>query len=500
LGARLSVLDEILDDAQPSYLDSVKLILRRFGDNLGEAAFAGVEKEGFASHAARLIDQASIAPETKLLLIGDIFSLDWWCDLELGEEAGSSLAALARRIFFQEAQAISFEQTRADPSAMNAHVVFVGALRGLLHSPTRGAFDYVRALARDPANQKVEVFHADALTPELAAYARDRLGTVAGKVAFVSMDDDPDFLVKAMGEGARTFHFWCELPYAVHVSLAALVGPTIMFTCGDAAPIQFADVYWYCQEPGYIEGLWRRKGAPAQFADAYRRLDSAPFNSPVPLRPRSRADLGFRPEETVIVTAGHRLGVDMDQTFVDGMGALVLSDPNIRWVIVGRLQEFWISAFGAVLGDQFTHIPFDPDLASLFRVCDIFANPFRAGGGNTAIMAIDGGAVTMTRGDVGDVGAFVPAAHAARDADAYFEALRALVDDRPLRAAWLAEQQALLTLRLDQDNFARELKGLVRTAFKRFAARLPTPLETIFAQPTPKRLALKGSGRRARLR
>ncbi len=496
----MSVLDEIQADAQPGYAPSVAVILERLRQALGEAAFAGVAKSDFGLHAVRLIEASTHPSGVKLQLVSDISSLNWWCGLQPGDAFSAALAALARRTYYQEAQAIPDQLHSVDPAALRSHAVFVGRLLDLRHSPTRGAFDYLRALACDPDNQCVDVFHAGILSPELEAYAQARLGKAFGKVSFVSIEADLNFLAKAVGRGPRTFHFWCEEPFFIHISLAALVGPTVMFTCGDAAPVQFADVYWYCQEPAYIEGLWRRLGAPPAFASAYRKLDSAPFPSPAPVRRRGRSDFGFRPEETVIVTVGNRLGVDMDQAFVDGMGALVLSDPAIRWVLVGWMQPFWIEAFESVLGAQFTHIPYDDDLMGLLEVCDIFANPFRAGGGTTAIMAIDAGAVVMSRGDLGDVGAFTPSHHLTMDVEAYFASLGALVRDKAFRAARLAEQQALLARRLDQDNFARELKELVGLAFTRFAARLPTPLETIFAQPQARQPALNAGALSARAR
>lgn len=496
----MSVLDEIQADAQPGYGPSVAVILDRLRLALGDAAFAGMTKANFGLRTVQLIEASPQPSGVKLQLVSDISSLNWWCGLQSGDSFTAALSALARRTYYQEAQAIPDQMNTVDPAALRCHAVFVGRLLDLRHSPTRGAFDYLAALACDPDNQCVDVFHAGTLSPELQAYAQARLGRSFGKLSFVSIEADLNFLAKAVGRGPRTFHFWCEEPFFIHISLAALVGPTLMFTCGDAAPVQFADVYWYCQEPAYIERLWRRSGAPPAFAEAYRKLESAPFPCPAPQRRRGRGDFGFRAEETVIVTVGNRLGVDMDQAFVDGMGALVLSDPDIRWVVVGWMQAFWIEAFQSVLGSQFTHIPYDDDLIGLLAVCDIFANPFREGGGTTAIMAIEAGGVVMSRGDLGDVGAFAPPHHLTYDVEAYFAALRVLVNDRARRAAWQAEQKALLDRRLDQDNFARELKELVGLAFIRFAARIPTPLETIFAQPQARQPALSVGGLRARSR
>ena len=494
----MSVLAEVLNSTQPGYEAAVALSLQRMRNAFGEISFAECQLADFPDRATALLVATPLAPEVRLDLIADLSSLAWWCDFDLSDVAIGKLAAAARLTFYQQAIGLPPFRVTPDPLAMTSHAVFVGQLLHELHSPTRGAFDYVCALASDPTNRHVEVFHTGPLKPELRAYANQRLGDGASKTTFTEFD--PSNLTTAIEGGARTYHFWCEATYSAHISLLALFGPSLMFTCGDAAPVQFADVYWYCQEPAYIENLWARKGAPESFSRNYHALQSAPFNKPEPLSRRTRADLGFGEDETIIVSVGNRLGVDMTESFVDGMGAILIADRNLRWVIVGALQDFWIDAFRQVLGDQFTHIPFDKDLPSLLAVCDIFANPFRAGGGNTAILAIDAGAAVMTRGDVGDVGAFVAPKHLAMSADEYFAQLTVLTKTPAMRGVWLKEQQALLATRLDQSLFATELKALVGLAFDRFRQRTPTALELIFDQPMRKPQALKASGRRVRLR
>ncbi|WP_293900321.1 hypothetical protein [Phenylobacterium sp.] len=495
----MSVLEEVLADAQPGYEDSVATILARFDAHL-DGVYDGAEADEFVARTIVGLERPDLDAGVRLQLISDLSALAWWCGIDLGPQGAGALSALARRTYYEAAQAVRVRIDRADPAAKTAHAVFVGPLVNRLHSPTRGAFDYVRALARDPANRRVDVYYSGELTDDLRIYGGERLGADAGKARFISMTANPDFLADVVGDGFCTFHVWCEQAYAIHISLMSLLGPTVMFTCGDAAPAQFADVYWYCHEADYIRALWAGQGAPESFGKRYRQTESAAFNRVAPLRTRTRAELGWGAGEVVIVTAGNRLGIDMDQVFVDGLAGFVMRHERVRWVVVGRLQDFFIGAFEQVLGERFTHVAFDPDLASLLALTDIFANPFRAGGGNTAVMAIDAGAVVLTRGDLGDVGAFVPPAHRAGDADAYFAMLEALVADPALRAAQAAEQRAVLARRLDQDLFAEELKALSALAYERFAKRTPVSLEQVFAQAPTRRQTLKGSGRRARLR
>lgn len=497
-GSRMNALIDIRENTQPGYEASVELIARRFAHVLGEASFEGVDKDGFVARAIERLAAPDVDSDGRLQLISDLGKVAWWCGLSLDKDDLATLSAIARRTHFEAARQIKFRIDRPDPIARTAHLVFAGTFNSLFHSPTRGAFDYVRALASDPENRFIEVYHAGAMSPAVRAFAEERLGVDFRRVRFVCTDDNPDFLGDVLSRGLCTYHFWCEEPYGIHVSLMSLLGPTVMFTCGDAAPVLHADVYWYCHEPAYIERLWAGQAAPASFAANYRQIQACPFPQDPPLTRRRRAELGLREDEVVLVTVGNRLGVDMDQPFVDGTAQLVAANPNVRWLMVGGLQEFWIDAFGQVLGDQFRHIPYEKDLAGLLSLTDIFVNPFRPGGGTSAITAVSAGAQVMTRADVGDVGAFVPAHHRAPDAESYFTTLQALVADPTLRAARLAEQQALMARRLDQHLFARELKALTATAYDRFARRLPVSLEQIFVQASPKRLALKRSGRPAR--
>jgi len=496
----MSVFDDLLEDAQPGYGPQVKQVLERLMTMLGEPAFEGVDKAGFVARAAELAQSGPLSAQHKAQVVSDLSTIGWWCGLEIADEDHGRLARLARAVYFEQTRtAIDYRRDQTDPAARRAHAVLAGPLvDNAFHSPTRGTFDYVRALAADGENQIIEVWHGGVLSPGLLAYARQSLGPLLERVRFIGVDEDPNYLAAMIGHGARTYHVWCDNPLNINISLLALFGPTLMFTCGDAAPIQFADVYWYAHDPAYIAGLWGRRGAPDAFIANYLQLESAPFPQAGASRARTRAEHGFGADEVVIVTVGNRLGVDMDQAFVDGVAGLVLANPNCRWVIVGALQDFWLGAFTQVLGDQFNHIAFDPDLAGLLALADIFANPFRAGGGNTVITAIDSGAAVLTR-DFGDAAAWVPAGLQAADVAGYFSRLQELVEDRALRDAWLAEQRALLARRLDQAAFAEQLKDAVGIAYSRFEARTPGKLAAIFGQAERKLAALRSDpGRPAR--
>jgi hypothetical protein len=487
----LNVLTEVLERTQPGYEAAVGQALIRLLDALGEPAFEGVSFDHFLEEVGRLIGKGAAPAPLRLQLLSDLASLTWWCELECSDVVVGQLAGLARHALYEQSRPFNFRKPTPTAEALTTHAVLVGELVNILHSPTRGAFEYVRALAVDPDVRSIEVVHTGFLKPDLRSFATERLkGGGAEKVTFIEAGGD---LLARLTDRPRTYHFWCESAYNPLISLLALSGPTVMFTCGDAAPIQYADVYWYCHEPSHIDDLWARKATPATFVANYEAARSAPFNRLSAQRARNRSDLGLREGECVLVTAGNRISVELDQAFVDGLGAILAANAGVRWVVVGDLPDFWIAAFRQVLGDQFTYIAFDEDLAGLFGLCDLFVNPFRVGGGNTAIMAIDAGAPVLTVGDLGDVRAFVPAGHRAAGPEAYFERLQELIQDPALRTEWLQAQRELLAARLDQAGFAAELKRFTSTAFGRFEGRSPSSLEQIYAQVEAKQARLTGS-------
>ena len=496
----MSVLDEVMALAIPGYQASVRTILQRLQMAIGDAAFQGITCEQFTRATIALIDRPKVEPSLRLLLLSGLSSLGWWCDIPYGDAEIAAMSQTSRRALFAVVKDVKFGAPKASPTARFNHAVFVGRLVGLMHSPTRGSFDYVRALVADRANTRIDVFHTGPLTPEMRAYKDAMLGADASRVRYVCMDTQADWMTQAAVHGPYTYHYWCEDAFAVHIGLLAALGPTVMFTCADLAPVQYADVYWYGQEADYMAGLWARQGAPQGYARNYRTLESTPLNLPGAGRTRTRGELGLPADELIIVSAGNRLGTDLDQPFLDGLAARLRANPQTCWLTVGGLDAPWIAALSSTLGRQFRHIPFDDDLPSLFAQCDIFANPFRAGGGHSSVIAIEAGCIVLTRGDKGDVGALVPIPHRADGEGAYLQSLQTLIDNPDQRQTWKQEQQAYLIHCGDQANFARELAQVNDLAVRRFAGRIALPLEALFDQPISKLKQLKRAGRPGRLR
>jgi hypothetical protein len=146
--------------------------------------------------------------------------------------------------------------------------------------------------------------------------------------------------------------------------------------------------------------------------------------------------------------------------------------------VVGALPEHLIYAFEQGFGYQFRHIPFDAALSELMTIVDVFANPFRPGGGNSANNALSAGTVLLTL-DQGDVASLVPPEHRAVDQFDYFERLIRLVEDPSQMAAWRELQQSQHAGLVDQTAFLESLRSMTGLAYERFLARRSTPLTSV---------------------
>jgi len=148
----------------------------------------------------------------------------------------------------------------------------------------------------------------------------------------------------------------------------------------------------------------------------------------------------------------------------------------------GGLPDYLSSACRQVLGSRFLHIPYATPLDRLLTTVDVFANPFRAGGGNSANLALGAGAAVLSL-RAGDVSALIPDSFVASDPEEYFRYLDFLIESPAFLAAVKAEQFRHNSRMRDQDAFLANLQQMVCLAGERYAARQGGARlsETVFA-------------------
>jgi len=478
----MALYDFLEEGAQTRYLPSIKIIADRWDIMLGEDALDGVDDYNFVETVIGLLESGKYSADVILQVISDLGSIAWWRGPHLGDAHAGRVSALARRMHLNGADALTLPPRDIPLSAaQRAHIVFGGDLMGPFHSPSRGAIDYVAALAMDPLNERIELHHgSETIAPNMQAYIDERLGHIPPErgVKLVSTVENPNYLVDAIRKGPCTYHFWCEPVMAPHITIASRLGPTVMFTCGDEPPPQYADVFWYFHEPAHMAPVWKRRGAPASFIKNYVQSFSGPFYDEGPPAPRTRAEVSLPQDAFIIATVGNRLAVDLDEAFVTGIEFILRDRPNCIWLVVGTLPDHLLDACETILGDQFRYIAQDLELARLMTTVDVFANPFRHGGGNSAMIALSAGAVLLTTND-GDVASMAPPEHRATSTEDYFARLATLIDVPGTLEAWREPQQARHRLIGDQTHFLSSLKAMVDLAHQRFEARQGRTLTSV---------------------
>jgi hypothetical protein len=477
----MTLADFLLAETQPNYVAQVTSIANRWETSLPASFAHDLDNDNFVERLVDQMESGDFAEDEVLQFISDLWALTWWRGPKIDDESSRRIIQRAIAIFRNVFDRPNLPTpTVARSKARKEHSVFVGMLQDPLHSPSRGAIDYVAVLAMDPAVERIDIYYSGAITPRLQTYIDERIGSLIRRrgIRFFSVDIVEDLLSDVVGRGACTFHFWCEPALSPWIGLMNLFGPTVMFVCGDEAPVQYADVYWYFHQPDYVADRWARRGAPQSFIKNYVFSQSGPTLIEGAPTPRKRQTLGWNENNFIMATVGNRLGIDLDEAFVTGMEAILKDHPECVWLVVGALPEHLIYAFEQGFGFQFRHIPFEAQLSELMTVVDVFANPFRPGGGNSANNALTAGSILLTLAE-GDVASLVPPEHRAVDQEDYFERLLTLVENPQERTSWRALQQQQHAGLVDQSAFLESLRSLTNLAYERFLARRLIPLTRI---------------------
>ncbi len=477
----MHIFEYLVTTCQPNYKNSVLDIIIEFSNNLNLSAFDDIDLNFLPKKLIEQIKLANISSMIKVHLLSGLMNLDWWSDINLSDQNKSDISRLAREELFKVASQFTNLPSKSNQLKKEKHAVFIGQIVHLLHSPTRGALDYIRALSKYNKTKKIDVFYTGNITPDIKIYA-DEIIENNKNINYINITTDNDWLESAIQNGPYTYHFFCEPHLGVQIGIMAMFGPSIMLTTGNTAPIQYSDVYWFSQDGEYIESLWRRTGAPTQFINNYISLRSAPIFIPQPNKSRSRMELGFNESDIILSSVGNRLGTEITEEFIDGLCPIILKNKNIRWLAIGPLQDYWIETFISVLGEQFIHIPYDSDLPSLMANVDIFVNSFRAGGGMSAAIAIDAGAVVLGRGDFGDAMSITPHTHRQNSIGEYFDKLQDLIENSNLRQMWSKEQKEYLQFYADPNNFQNYLVNLIDIAHERYKYRQPIDIKWLYDQ------------------
>jgi hypothetical protein len=95
----------------------------------------------------------------------------------------------------------------------------------------------------------------------------------------------------------------------------------------------------------------------------------------------TREQFGFAENDFIVITVGHRLQYDLKEQLIDDFCENAAQNANLKWLIVGCETFPYIEhSFPELVGKQIKLWGYEQDLPALYRICDVYMNPFRTGG------------------------------------------------------------------------------------------------------------------------
>lgn len=120
------------------------------------------------------------------------------------------------------------------------------------------------------------------------------------------------------------------------------------------------------------------------------------------MKKMNRKKLGLPEEKFILAIVGNRLDAEIDERFMRMLAGIVL-DSDIAVAVIGEFRSYkkYVQEFPELLGKVF-FLGRTNDLQAWLENCDLFINPYRAGGGTSGIYALMKGVpvITAAFGDV----------------------------------------------------------------------------------------------------
>ncbi|MFZ5632087.1 MAG: glycosyltransferase family 4 protein [Bacillota bacterium] len=207
--------------------------------------------------------------------------------------------------------------------------------------------------------------------------------------------------------------------------------PILDMSQGALSNCSFGDIYISTHDENYLSQEYKKYNY-AKDRKVYKHTGGVQF--PEPYKDIKRSQYGIAAEDFVMVTVGTRLVADLTVEFMDMVCSFLKQKPNTKWIIVGEAEIPYLQKFLKELTtNQLIFIGFEEDLAALYRICDVFINPFRRHGGFSAAMAMNQSLPVVALRGLSDVIAFVGEQNSAATVEEYRDELSRLYQDKEYR-------------------------------------------------------------------
>lgn len=393
---------------------------------------------------------------------------------------------MARRLMLEAARLMPPELQPRLPEEIERVAVIAPYIGHRFHTPSKMATDQATILAG--AGLQVQIFSAQELLPPDAAQFRgdgrelalppldaqawasllpagvrmtvsDSRFSLPGRwrnllPALAAFDPDVILLVGLFSPLAAALH---------------AVRPVVGLSVNTVAPIAPLDAWLTADADARGSDLWATTfPSPQAVFHPYRVKRSSPTQAPSV----TRAELGLGEATVVWISAGFRLEHEIRNPWAKRMLRLMERHPQVVWLLVGGEGKLPKALVEAPPG-RVRVLATRGDLPAILRICDIYVNPPRMGGGISVAEAMAEGlpVTALTGSDGGDkLGELALA-----DLDAYDERLDALTANGQLRADMGAALRQRFDQRLDLAASGPALLAACRQAAELARERLTGP-------------------------
>ena len=149
-----------------------------------------------------------------------------------------------------------------------------------------------------------------------------------------------------------------------------------------------------------------------------------------------RHNYGICEDDFVLVTVGNRLQYELDTVFLLHMRKLLLNNKKMKWIIVGRNlgAAFYEHMDVAIETEQVIEWGFEEHMSSLYRICDVYVNPNRLGGGGSVELAMEHGIPIAMTQMISDVTPVIKSENCKLNYDEMFFYIKKLFESEEVRA------------------------------------------------------------------
>ncbi len=319
---------------------------------------------------------------------------------------------------------LKFPDCQAKKSNTKKIAFIVDQLISINHSPTKLMLDYARNIKKYYPDYKVRIFVEDNL------YCKNEIGII------------PYLYTSAISSSIKDEHYKylddksIEICYA-NVNLSkkrrtinlvnkiTKFNPDVILANSDISvvsrifykeiPIVFMSMggdYFSNLADAYLCGM---KDRVIDTNSKYNLLDEEKiheFKTGLEfLKPKkhiNRSVYNINQDDFVMITVGNRLDAEMDEEFIDYVAKFITENNDVRWLVVGPKHINYIQTkYNFLLNDKIIRIEYEDDLPALYRICDVYLNPRRKGGGISISMAMNEGLPVVIFKDKSDGAAFV---------------------------------------------------------------------------------------------